>query len=331
MADRFVLCDDGLLNGLGESSRWGRERMNETVLRLVVPTAMVQEVLQNCHDSLEGGHQGIVIAFHRVKADYYWIGLYADVEKHVRSCPDCSSSKSCPEQRGYSSGGVLVERPLQIAEKRRYLGQMRANEASEDSPGDVEDMNEQVCESPRSLFEPGDRVWLYMERVEPGITNKLAHRWDGPFRIKKKVGKFAYELDLPARSGYRFYPVVHVSRQKVVGEFGDRPKVRLVRELTDEARLDFDEDLLPEDSGGADMLAGAYEVESIFGDRRPMETSTRRSVREFLVKWVAMPTWEPMTNLSCGGLLYDYLREKRSSQRFQMVQVADEDYGTHTK
>ncbi|GMF42654.1 unnamed protein product [Phytophthora fragariaefolia] len=62
-------------------------------------------------------------------------------------------------------------------------------------------------------------------------------------------------------------------------------------------------------------------------DRRPMETSTRRSVREFLVKWVGYdePTWEPMTNLSCGGLHYDYLREKRSSQRFQMVQVADED------
>ncbi|GMF30951.1 unnamed protein product [Phytophthora fragariaefolia] len=50
------------------------------------------------------------------------------------------------------------------------------------------------------------------------------------------------------------------------------------------------------------------------------------SVREFLLKWVGYdePTWEPMTNLSCGGLLYDYLREKRSSQRFQMVQVADE-------
>ncbi|GMF43549.1 unnamed protein product [Phytophthora fragariaefolia] len=24
--------------------------------------------------------------------DYYWIGLYADVERHVRSCPDCSSN-----------------------------------------------------------------------------------------------------------------------------------------------------------------------------------------------------------------------------------------------
>ncbi|GMF37987.1 unnamed protein product [Phytophthora fragariaefolia] len=115
MADRCVLSDDGLLYFLGENRRWGRDRMNETVLRLVVPTTMVQEVLQSCHDSLEGGHQGNVRTFHRVKADYYWIGLYADVERHVRSCPDCSSSKSYPQLRGYSPGNILAERPLQIA------------------------------------------------------------------------------------------------------------------------------------------------------------------------------------------------------------------------
>ncbi|KAE8962356.1 hypothetical protein PF011_g29426 [Phytophthora fragariae] len=75
---------------------------------------MVQEVLQSCHDSLEGGHQGINRTYHRVKSDYYWIGLYADVEKHVRSCPDCCSSKSRPQLRGYSPGNVLAERPFQM-------------------------------------------------------------------------------------------------------------------------------------------------------------------------------------------------------------------------
>ncbi|GMF36262.1 unnamed protein product [Phytophthora fragariaefolia] len=88
MADRFVLIDDDLLHCLGENRRWGKERMNETILRLVVPTTMVQDVLQSCHDSLEGGHQGIVRTFHRVKADYYWMRLYADVERHVSSCRD---------------------------------------------------------------------------------------------------------------------------------------------------------------------------------------------------------------------------------------------------
>ncbi|GMF57278.1 unnamed protein product [Phytophthora fragariaefolia] len=75
---------------------------------------MVQEVLQCCHDSLEGGHQGIGRTFHRVKADYYWIGLYEDAERHVRSCPDFSPSKSRPQLRGYSPGNILAERLFQI-------------------------------------------------------------------------------------------------------------------------------------------------------------------------------------------------------------------------
>ncbi|GMF56323.1 unnamed protein product [Phytophthora fragariaefolia] len=114
MADRFVLNDDGLLYSLGKNRPWGKNQMNETVPRLVVPTTMVQEVLQSCHDSLEGGHQGIVRTFHRVKVDYYWIGPYADVEKHVRSCPDYSSSKGRPQLRGYFPGNILAERSLQI-------------------------------------------------------------------------------------------------------------------------------------------------------------------------------------------------------------------------
>ncbi|GMF32467.1 unnamed protein product [Phytophthora fragariaefolia] len=175
--------------------------MNETVLRLVVPTTLVQEVLRSCHDSLEGGHQGIVRTFHRVEADYYWIGLYADVEKHVRSCPDCSSIFAINN----SQDTTRKETPF---------------------------------------------IWL-----------------------------------------------------------------------------DFDEELLPDDSWEPGILAGEYEVEFILDGRRPMETSTRRSVREFVVKWVGYdePNWEPMATLSCAGLVYGYLREKCSSQRFQMVQVADED------
>ncbi|KAG2797605.1 hypothetical protein PC113_g21669 [Phytophthora cactorum] len=75
---------------------------------------MIQEVLHNGHDSLESGDQGVVRTFQQVKSDYYWAGLYADVEKHVKSCPDCSSSKSLPQLRGYSPGNVLAERPFQI-------------------------------------------------------------------------------------------------------------------------------------------------------------------------------------------------------------------------
>ncbi|GMF34240.1 unnamed protein product [Phytophthora lilii] len=114
IADKFGLPNDGVLQYVGASRREIRENQEETHLRLVVPTTMIQEVLQSCHDSLEGGHQGVVRTYQRVKQDYYWFGLYTDVEKHVKSCPDCSSSKSRTHLRGYSPGKVLAERPFQI-------------------------------------------------------------------------------------------------------------------------------------------------------------------------------------------------------------------------
>ncbi|GMF31478.1 unnamed protein product [Phytophthora lilii] len=152
-------------------------------------------------------------------------------------------------------------------------------DASNDKPGGTDATNE----APKSLFEPGQSVWLYMERVKPGLTKKLAHRWHGPFRIERKVEKYAYELELPDRSGYHFYPVVHVSRLKSVNEYGDRPKTRLAPDITENSRFDFDEELLPEDCWELDHLAGEYEVEAILDDRTPMSTSTERAVREFKV------------------------------------------------
>ncbi|KAG4040527.1 hypothetical protein PC123_g23939 [Phytophthora cactorum] len=105
--------DDSLYYS-GSSHRRGTDQGEGLQLLLVVPTTMVQEVLRNCHDSLEGGHQDGMRTFQRVKKDYNWRDLYSDVEKHVRSCPDCSTSKSRPQLRGYSPGNILAERPFQI-------------------------------------------------------------------------------------------------------------------------------------------------------------------------------------------------------------------------
>ncbi|OWZ22352.1 hypothetical protein PHMEG_0002978 [Phytophthora megakarya] len=157
--------------------------------------------------------------------------------------------------------------------------------------------------------------------MKPGLVKKLARRWHGPFKVKRKSEEFAYEFELPDKIGYRFYPVVHVSRLKTVKEFCDRPKARLARDVVEYARFDFDEEMLPEDSWEPDEVAGEFEVEAILSDRTPMSTSTDRPVREFEVKWVGYEatTCELASNLSFGGLLYDYLRNKKSEQRRQMV------------
>ncbi|KAG3233769.1 hypothetical protein PI124_g21157 [Phytophthora idaei] len=237
---------------------------------------------------------------------------------------------------------LAMAKDYQAAEKQRWakehnetlsrlekvaVPRQGGEERSADGPEASSSTNDDVESPPKSLFEIGSRAWLYMERVKPGLTKKLAHRWHGPFRIKRKVEEFAYELELPDRSGYRFYPVVHVSRLKAVNEFLSRPRTRLTQGVTEESRLDFDEELLPEDSWEPDRLAGEFEVEAILDGRMPLSTSTERSVREFKVKWAGYdePTWEPASNLSCGGLLYDYLRAKKCDRRLQMAQVADED------
>ncbi|GMF28143.1 unnamed protein product [Phytophthora fragariaefolia] len=67
--DQFVLSEDEVLYHEGTSRRKRNDEQTEITLRLVVPTTMIQEVLQNCHDSLEGGHQGVVRTYQRVKLD----------------------------------------------------------------------------------------------------------------------------------------------------------------------------------------------------------------------------------------------------------------------
>ncbi|POM71294.1 Reverse transcriptase, partial [Phytophthora palmivora] len=114
VADDFVLSEDGLFYRHNRSRRRGGDDEPSLNLRLVVPATMVNEVLQNCHNSVEGGHQGIVRTYHRVKSDYYWIGLYADVVRHVQSCQDCCTSKSKPQLRGYSPGNIVSDRPFHI-------------------------------------------------------------------------------------------------------------------------------------------------------------------------------------------------------------------------
>ncbi|OWZ17183.1 LOW QUALITY PROTEIN: hypothetical protein PHMEG_0008915 [Phytophthora megakarya] len=79
-ADNFVLSSDNVLYYTGVSRKKVDENQPKMSLRLVVPATMIQEVLHNCHDSIEGGHQGVVRSYQSVKHDYYWIGLYADVE-----------------------------------------------------------------------------------------------------------------------------------------------------------------------------------------------------------------------------------------------------------
>ncbi|WMV33195.1 hypothetical protein MTR67_026580 [Solanum verrucosum] len=88
------------------------------------------------------------------------------------------------------------------------------------------------CRSPVGWFEVGetalirlDLVYEAMEKVPPmkGVMTfdkkgKLSHRYVGPYRILKRVGNVAYELELPAELA-AVHLVFHISLlKKCVGD-----------------------------------------------------------------------------------------------------------------
>ncbi|POM68675.1 Reverse transcriptase [Phytophthora palmivora] len=172
-------------------------------------------------------------------------------------------------------------------------------------------------------IEVGTQVWLYLYRVKEGYARKLAHMWNGPFRVLELVEEHAVRLEI-AGTEYRLFPVVHVSKIKSVRQFPDRPKTRLT--IQDQDRFDFDEALLPEDSWVRDLDADEYEVEKIVDMRSGKRTRYGRTPREFLVHWKGYdePTWVDEVDLNCGALLYDYLRDRTNRNRFEVMQSHEE-------
>ncbi|OWY94013.1 reverse transcriptase, partial [Phytophthora megakarya] len=99
----------------------------------------------------------------------------------------------------------------------------------------------------------------------------------------EKINEFSVKLEI-AGTGYQIFPVVHVSKVKLVKDFPDRPRVELT--INEADRLDFDEILLPEDSWVPDLGADEYEVERISDVRSGKKTRFGRIYREFLVHWM---------------------------------------------
>jgi len=76
-------------------------------------------------------------------------------------------------------------------------------------------------------FSVGDMVFLRItgEQFQPakGTTGKLTWKYEGPFRVKKKVGEVAYELELPHHMHMK-HPVFHVSQLKRCRLHSDHPE-----------------------------------------------------------------------------------------------------------
>ncbi|KAG6579909.1 reverse transcriptase [Phytophthora cinnamomi] len=179
----------------------------------------------------------------------------------------------------------------------------------------------ELSERLKSGFAVGDAVWLYLARVQPGLSKKFAHLWHGPFRILEVSDDYRCKLKIEG-TGYKLYPWVHVSRLKPRALFPDRPTAEI--EVSEED--DLDAALLPEDIDEPDETQDVYEVEAIRDVRWVKRTRTSRRVREYLVKWKGYSEleWLPMSQLNCGALLYEFNKSTRAQARFKAMQAGDE-------
>ncbi|OWZ10345.1 LOW QUALITY PROTEIN: reverse transcriptase [Phytophthora megakarya] len=220
---------------------------------------------------------------------------------------------------------MLGPKPSGVVERTAAITAMRkpVQKAYSGKPSEIERSPKPGILSDRTKagFSVGDAIWLYIPKAQPGLSHKLAHLWHGPFRIAEVTNNFRVRLKIDD-TGYRVNPWVHISRLKPRALLPKRPTVRT--EIDDDD--DLDAALLPEDSWEVDNTNNEYEVEEILDLRWSKRTRTSKRIREYLVKWRGYdePDWMPLSQLSCGALLYEFNQGAKARARFRAIQAGDD-------
>ena len=94
----YVLDDQGILHFF--ITLPGKGHQNERQIRtLAVPKTLRKDVMMSFHDCLLGGHEGFDRSYNKIRMKYYWPGMYADIQKYVKTCQSCQESK--PNQHSH--------------------------------------------------------------------------------------------------------------------------------------------------------------------------------------------------------------------------------------
>ncbi len=80
----------------------GTNRRHEAISRLVVPQMLRHTIMQEFHDSLIGGHQGVERTFRKIADRFWWPQCYNDVYHWVKSCEKCAKVTRPPRQSLHS-------------------------------------------------------------------------------------------------------------------------------------------------------------------------------------------------------------------------------------
>ena len=81
----FFQWDDNLI--------WRRRKYEDQPRRLVIPDALMEVVVEMCHNIPSSGHQSAERTINRVKQKYYWYGMSKWITNYVNMCEICNRNK----------------------------------------------------------------------------------------------------------------------------------------------------------------------------------------------------------------------------------------------
>ncbi|GMF45713.1 unnamed protein product [Phytophthora fragariaefolia] len=113
VADLFALDARDVLYRLARLTR-GHPRDFVDEPRLVIPDSLRSDMLHYAHKDFQGGHQGITLTYEKLRSEFYWPGMYADVGHYVKECVDCASGKGRPPNEGPSPGNIEPRRRFEV-------------------------------------------------------------------------------------------------------------------------------------------------------------------------------------------------------------------------
>ena len=85
-------------------------QLQENKFQFVLPQLYWKQALEACHENM--GHLGIERTTALLKDHFYWPSIVEDVERHIKSCPQCLRFKTQPEKAELNP--IIATRPLEL-------------------------------------------------------------------------------------------------------------------------------------------------------------------------------------------------------------------------
>ncbi len=135
-------------------------------LRLVIPSGMKEEVLNEAHNSLFAGHAGIFKTMERIRHDFYWSGMYEDISDHLAACRICKEMS----HKGTTAAPPVTPLPEPSGPNERLHSDLVGPMRTRNSNGSITKHYLLVCADAFSKFAS---VYVLPNKEAPSVAEAL--------------------------------------------------------------------------------------------------------------------------------------------------------------